>query len=558
MHPKILVYLMSTLKIFCFFCALLGIVQQGWSQDRYAVFFSHKPQTRYTLATPEAYLTPKAISRRGREKIGMDSLDLPVSEKYLLALAPHAQEYLYSSKWLNAAVIVATTEGVKALQALPFVQRVSYVGKGFISKTGNRLSPDASASTPHPKWVGRELATQVTPYDFQNQLLGINDMHKAGFTGKGITVAVFDAGFPGLQQAPAFAHVFANKRIVGTLDVVRPWNKDVFKSNQHGTNVASLIVANQPDVLVAGAYNAQVIFAITEDVATEYPVEELNWVRAAEYADSLGVDIINSSLGYLDFDDPSLTYTAAQLDGKTTYVSKGADIAAKKGILVVNSVGNYGAAGSGSLVAPADAKGILAVGSVSASSMISTFSSRGPTGDGRIKPELVAFGQGPVLISSTGMSGTSQGTSFSAPQVAALAAGLWEAKPEWTKEDLLQALIKSGSKQASPDNNLGYGIPNFRGTLYGALLDVVVEEVSAWSIYPNPLFKEELSILFGQELVVRVRLVDGAGRTVIDHSIRRDSPKYPFHLSLVSLPAGLYVMHLQDGKSVTQTKLIKQ
>jgi subtilisin family serine protease len=553
---------MSTLKIFCLLCVLLGLIHDGWSQDRYAVFFTYKPQTSYTLAKPEEYLTAKAISRRGREKISTDSLDLPVSEKYLLGLVPHTQEILYSSKWLNAAVIVATSEGVKALQALPYVQRVSFVGKGFLPKAGNKLLPTSGASEavsfPHPKWASRELSTQSTPYDFQNQLLGINDMHKAGFTGKGVTIAIFDAGFPGMQQAPAFVHLFANNRLLGQLDAVRPWNKDVFKDNQHGTNVASLIVANQPEVLVAGAYNAQVILAITEDVATEYPVEELNWVRAAEYADSLGVDVINSSLGYLDFDDPSLTYNATQLDGKTAYVSIGADIAAKKGILIVNSVGNYGAAGSSSLVAPADAKGILAVGSVTSNSTISAFSSRGPTGDGRIKPELVAFGQGPVLIRSTGMPASAQGTSFSAPQVAALAAGLWEGKPEWTKEELLNALIKSGSQYSSPDNNLGYGIPNFRGALFGSLLDVKEEMDSPFSLYPNPLLGEELAVSFGQELAVEFRLVDGIGRTVIECSVSRDSPKKPYRISLAELPPGLYIVHLQDGKNRIQTKLIKQ
>ena len=553
---------MSTLKIFSFLAAFLGLIHQGWSQDRYAVFFSYKPQTGYSLATPEAYLSTKALSRRGREKIGIDSLDLPVAQKYLNGVAIHAQELLYSSKWLNVALVVANPEGVKALQALPYVQRVSWVAKGFLPKTGNKLQPTLSgkesAVSIHPKWVGRELSAQTTAYDFQNQLLGINDMHKAGFTGKGVLVAVFDAGFPGMQQAAAFSHLFTNKRLVGQLDVVRPWSKDVFKDNQHGTNVASLIVANQPEVLVAGAFNAQLILAITEDEASEYPIEELNWIRAAEYADSLGVDIINSSLGYLDFDDPTLTYTSAQLDGKTTYITKGADIAAKKGILVVNSVGNYGAAGSSSLVAPADAKGILAVGSVSSASIVSAFSSRGPTADGRIKPELVAFGQGTVLIRSTGLPASAQGTSFSAPQVAALAAGLWEAKPEWTKEDLLQALIKSGNQQASPDNTLGHGIPNFRSAYFGALLALADEEKSAWSLYPNPLFAEELAVVFGQELNATIRIVDKAGRLVFERQVVRDSPKNPYRITLTGLTAGLYVVHLQDGKEVLHTKLIKQ
>ena len=270
------------------------------------------------------------------------------------------------------------------------------------------------------------------------------------------------------------------------------------------------------------------------------------------------MDVINSSLGYLDFDDPTLTYTAAQLDGKTSYVSRGADIAAKKGILVVNSVGNYGAAGSSSLVAPADAKGILAVGSVSSTSTISAFSSKGPTGDGRLKPELMAFGQGPLLIRSTGMPGSAQGTSFSAPQVAALAAGLWEAMPEWTKEELLNALIKSGSQYARPDNSLGYGIPNFRGAFYGSLLNLADEEENAFLLYPNPLIEDELLVAFGQELAVVFRLVDIAGRTLIERALTRDSIKNPYRMTLAGLPPGLYIVHLQDGKNVTLTKLIKQ
>jgi subtilisin family serine protease len=360
-----------------------------------------------------------------------------------------------------------------------------------------------------------------------------------------------------LDKASAFSHVFTNKRVVGQLNVVRPWIKEVFRDNEHGTQVASLILSNQAGTLVAGAHQAQVIFAITEDVATEYPIEELNWVRAAEYADSLGVDIINSSLGYLDFDEPSLTYTTSQLDGKTTYVTRGATLAAKRGILVVNSVGNYGSAGSSSLVAPADAQGILSVGSVNASSIVSTFSSRGPTADGRIKPELVAFGQSPVLIRGSGQVSAAAGTSFSAPQIAALAAGLWEAKPNWTKDELLTNLLKSGSQYATPDQNLGYGIPNFRGAYYGALLRLNEEVESGSSVYPNPLRTESLHIGFGKELKVTLQILDGSGRKVIEKVGERYAIQQPYVFNLSDLPSGIYFLQLLDGKEIAYKKLIK-
>ena len=529
------------------------------AQDRYAVFFKYKPQQEFSLANPSKFLTSKAIQRREREKTAVDSLDLPVTSSYVQGLRTHSQEILYVSKWLNAAVVVADSIGKKGMEALPYVQKVQWVAKGFISRTGTRLNQESQEGLPKSKkWAVEESYREAAAYDFQNQLLGIPDMHKAGFTGKGVTVAIFDSGFPGLDKASAFLHLFTNKQVLGQLNVVRPWIKEVFRDNEHGTQVASLIVANQAETLVSGAHQAQVIFAITEDVATEYPVEELNWVRAAEYADSLGVDIINSSLGYLDFDEPKLTYTTAQLDGKTTYVSRGASLAAKRGILIVNSVGNYGSAGSSSLVAPADAAGILAVGSVTANSTVSAFSSRGPTADGRIKPEVVAFGQSPVLIRASGQVSAAAGTSFSSPQIAALAAGLWEAKPTWTKDELLTNLIKSGTQYATPDQNLGYGIPNFRGAFYGALLGINEEEEVGWTVYPNPVTDEQVYIRFGQELSLQIQLFDSSGRPVLEKMLQRNSAKDPYFLTLKQLPSGLYFMQLMDGKEIAYQKLIKQ
>ena len=547
---------MSKSIYFLAFLLSFSWTTKGLAQDRYAVFFKFKPQKEYALSSPSKFLTEKAIQRRAREKFAVDSLDLPVTAAYLQGISAYSQELLYVSKWLNAAVVVTDAEGKKKMEGLPFVQKVEWVAKGFISKTGNRNSTGDIASTPK-KWASEESYREAAAYDFQNELLGIPAMHQAGFTGKGITVAVFDSGFPGLDKAIPFAHVFTNKRVVGQLNVVRPWIKEVFRDNEHGTQVASLILANQAGTLVAGAHQAQVIFAITEDVATEYPVEELNWVRAAEYADSLGVDIINSSLGYLDFDDPSLTYTTAQLDGKTTYVTRGATLAAKRGILIVNSVGNYGSAGSSSLVAPADAQGILAVGSVNSSSVVSTFSSRGPTADGRVKPELVAFGQSPVLIRGSGQVSSAAGTSFSAPQLTALAAGLWEAKPNWTKDELLTSLIKSGTQYAAPDQNLGYGIPNFRGAYYGALLGLNEEIESGSSIYPNPLQSESLHIRFGKELRVTLQILDGSGRRVGEQVGERNTIQQPFVFNLSDLPSGIYFLQLLDGKEIAYKKLIK-
>lgn len=533
------------------------------AQDRYAVYFKYKPQENLSLSRPQEFLTPKALQRRLRESVAPDSLDLPVSTNYLESVSEKSDYVLYTSKWMNAAILV-TDEAKKAeIEVLPFVDRVELVAKGFAPKPDARIRYKVRASVTletckEPKLNTREIAVESNSYDFQNQLLGIDKMHQEGFTGKGVAVAVFDAGFPGVKTATPFAHLFSNNRIIGQKDIVRPWNQEVFIDNQHGTNVLSLIAANEPEKLVSGAFESDFVLVITEEVATEYRIEEFNWVRGAEYADSLGVDIINSSVGYWDFDDPSMNYTIADLDGKTTVITRGASIAAEKGILVVNSVGNYGGRGTSSLVAPADAEGILAVGSVTNTGEVSGFSSRGPTGDGRLKPDLAAFGQAPILVRSNGVVGAGQGTSFSSPQIAALAAGLWQARPEWTKDQLILNLIRSATQSENPDNDLGYGVPNFMDAYYGEILSAPSEEILEFKVFPNPLATDMLSIRFGTGKSAEFDLVDMTGKSLLTQTLERNSPKDAYQIDLQGIKPGMYVVRLSDGLLVRQVKLLKQ
>ncbi|WP_223271914.1 S8 family serine peptidase [Algoriphagus ratkowskyi] len=533
------------------------------AQDRYAVFYKYKPQQLLSLAAPGEFLSQKALNRRIKEGVSPDSLDLPVSQKYIDAVVDKSLYILYSSKWFNATLLVTDAERVKELEGMPFVDRVELVGRSFIPRPNARVDRTAYSSesnklrTPTSE-TSRALITNEETYDFQNSLLGIDKMHKEGFTGKGVTIAVFDAGFPGANTASPLIHLQNGGKIVGTKDFVRPWNTNVYSDNQHGTNVLSLIASNEPGKMIAGAPDASYILAMTEEVATEYWVEEYNWVRAAEYADSLGADIISSSLGYLDFDDPAMTYTLADLDGKTTIIARGASIASSKGILVVNSAGNYGPLPS-TLASPADAQDILAIGSVNKDLSVSSFSSRGPTGDGRIKPDLASFGNGTALIRENGAVGYSNGTSFSAPQIAALAAGLWEAKPEWTKDKLLESLLNSGNQADAPDNLLGHGIPNFYGALYGEILGVEEnEELPAWGVYPNPILGNELIIDFGNSLSAEFSLIDLNGRTLKRETLNRGSSKEPFRVLIEGVNPGFYILQMQDSSSIKQRKLIRQ
>lgn len=553
---------MARIKFYIAFSLFLALGITSQAQDRYAVYFKFKPQSEFSLSRPQEFLTQKALDRRLREGIAIDSLDLPVSEKYLLEVGAWSEYVLYTSKWMNAAVLVVNDTGAEAIEALPFVDRVELVAKGFLEEPGARVVSqsdfltDQELERKYPKFNSRQLGLTANSYDFQNRLIGIDRMHEEGYTGEGVTIAVFDAGFPGVDTISSFAHLFANDRIIAQRDFVRPWSKNAFAGHQHGTNVLSLIAANDSGKLVSGAYNSDFVLVITEEVATEYPVEEFNWIRGAEFSDSLGVDIINSSLGYWDFDETSMNYTLDDLDGNTAIITKGAATASSKGILVVNSVGNDGTRGASSLLVPADAADIITVGSVTNSGEVSSFSSRGPTSDGRVKPELAAFGNGPVLLRSNGSAAASNGTSFSAPQITALAAGLWEAKPEWTKRELMNNLYRSATQYENPDNLLGYGVPNFYGALYGEVLGVGDEAV-VWSLYPNPAATDELRINFGTGNSLHFELVDMTGRVLLRSELERASPKEPYTLSLSGIKAGLYLVILREGVNIKQAKLLR-
>ncbi|MGY6520574.1 MAG: S8 family serine peptidase [Mongoliitalea sp.] len=535
---------------------LLGESVQA--QNRYAIHYKYKPQTDFSLNTPQNFLTDASLLRRSRQQINLDSLDLPVSIKYIDAVKPLVNNFLYHSKWLNASVAIADAEVIVALEALDFVEKVVLVAPGFLPQ--GRIQPTQSHKKFEAITSEESLNSRLnnsSEFAFQNGLLGIPFMHEEGYKGQGMTIAVFDAGFPGVNTIPALNHLITNNRIIGTKDFVEPWSASVFRKNQHGSNVLSLIAANDADVLVAGAPEANYILCITEDVPTEYRIEEYNWVKAAEYADSLGVDIINSSLGYWDFDDSTMDYTFSDLNGETSVITKGATVAGERGILVVTSAGNYGFRGPSSITMPADAKGILAVGSVVQDLSRSSFSSQGPTADGRIKPDLTTLGSQVWLLRSNGTAGRSNGTSFSSPQIAALAAGIWQAKPELTKDELIGVMLQSATQAENPDNQFGYGIPDFRKAYLGEVLNINPERIQR-KLFPNPLMGNIFFLDFDQELNVQIQLLDVQGRLVHYGDFSRKESFEPFSIAVPQLKSGLYIVRALAGGKVYSTKLIKK
>ncbi len=406
-------------------------------------------------------LSKAAAERRAKMGLTFDSSDLPVKQEYLDQLQGSGLRVLRVSRWLNAALV----EGDKVFEVNhEFVAAVEQVKKrkSLLSNV-NALSQDSLFSDKN-----------FVPHRAEQ-------LYKAGYTGKNIHIAVFDGGFKGVDSVAGFQKLRDEGRIFFTKDVVG--NTSVFQYSNHGTQVLSVMAGYVPDNFLGTAVDAKYSLFVTEDVATETQVEEFNWAVAAEMADSLGVDVINSSLGYTEFDNGISNYTQASLDGRTAISTQAAVLAARKGILVVNSAGNSRNNAWKKLGAPADADSILAVAAITADSSIAFFSSEGPSADGRIKPDISALGHRTALINDKGQLVSGNGTSFSSPLIAGLCASVWQAMPCLNAQDIRRLMLKVSDRYAAPDTNFGYGIPDM-----GKMLELIsgYTQLEHFTLYPNP------------------------------------------------------------------------
>ena len=453
---------------------IIGIVSTGLTQaqfSRYVVQFTDKKGTPYTLSAPQVYLSAKSIARRTSQHIAIDSTDLPVNPAYLDSIrnVPFVT-IINNSKWLNQVLIKITDVSALAkINSFPFVKKSSAIAARL--NTGNNGLSDELAEGPiqQPVPVNHITApTGIAALEYgsmynQIHIHNADYLHKLGFTGRGMTIAILDAGFFGYLTNPVFDSVRLQGRVLGTWDYVNN-EASVNEDNVHGANVFSLMASNRPGVLVGSAPHASYWLLKTEDSNTEYPVEEQFWTVAAEFADSAGVDMISTSLGYANFDNSIFNYSYAQRNGKTAMITLAADLAAKKGILVVVAAGNSGS-GSTDLKyvgVPADAENAFTIGSVDINGNIAGSSSWGPNGAGLLKPNVVSVGAFAVVSTPTGNPTTGSGTSYACPLMAGMVACLWQVFPEFTNMQIMDAVQKSAHKYTSPDYRFGYGIPNFK------------------------------------------------------------------------------------------------
>ena len=433
---------------------VMSTLSYAGSKTTYHFFvqFHDKGLNYVEINKPYSFLSARALERRSRLDIPVDSFDLPVTEAYINNIRKPSIQVRYVSKWLNGAVIsTASMDTAWRLKIKFFVDDVVYLGKS-IEKTNRSGRQEELAQNDSFK-------NQYGDGYRQLDMLKGTDLHKAGFLGENMIIAVFDAGFRKVNELSLFAELFKNEQVIYTKDLV-DLERNVYDDDDHGLHVFGCMAANKPSKMIGAAPAAEYVLIRTESNTYETWLEELNWVRAAEIADSMGVDVINSSLGYNHFDEKRLNHSHADLDGKTTYISRGAAIAATRGMLVVNSAGNDGNKSWGKLDFPADVEDILVVGAVDHSLDAPAFSSPGPTSDFRIKPDVAALGKQTFVATTYGI-GTGYGTSYSSPIIAGLAASLWGANTTLTPLEVKEIIKRSGHLFYNPDNVIGYGVPDF-------------------------------------------------------------------------------------------------
>ena len=427
----------------------LGTFAQFTPEDtlKYRISLKDKAATDYSLQKPEMYLSKKSIERRKRQGLEIDSTDLPVCKKYVDAIRKKGVHVLVTGKWDNFVTVSCNDSMLIAeIAGLPFVRSTERVWRGVAKRASERDS-----------LINKPLRTDSLygPAITQIKMSHADRLHEAGFKGQGMTIAVIDAGFHNVDKIEAMKNI----NILGTRDFVNP-EADIYAESSHGMSVLSCMAMNQPNVMIGTAPEASYWLLRSEDEYSENLVEQDYWAAAIEFADSVGVDLVNTSLGYYSFDDPTKNYRYRDLNGHYALMSREAAKAADKGIVVVCSAGNSGSGSWKKITPPGDAENVLTVGAVDKEAVLAPFSSVGNTADHRIKPDVVAVGLGADVIRTDGNQGRANGTSFASPIMCGMVACLWQACPELTAKEVIELVRRSGDRTDYPDNIYGYGVPD--------------------------------------------------------------------------------------------------
>jgi serine protease AprX len=515
---------------------------------KYWIQLKDKKGSNYTLDNPAEFLSQRAIDRRLRYQIPIEENDLPVSLYYLDSLRHHDLKILYSSKWMNAVVAESNDQNLEdVLSPCSFVTGIELLYHTALNKSGADKFRESLSDGPIPS-------------EHQVEMLNGHKLHEQGYQGEDMIIAVIDGGFYNADSLAGFFYLWQNGQVLGFRNFVDP-SANFFWSNNgsHGTNVLSIMGGYLPGEFSGAAMQASYWLIQTEDTRNEYRIEEANWLAGAELADSAGADVINSSLGYSDrFTDPTQNYNYSDMDGKTTLVTRAASMAASKGMLVITSAGNAGNPGDPwqYIIAPSDGDSILGVAAVDAEGVRASFSSRGPSSDGRVKPDVAAQGQGTVLIRSNGLVSTGNGTSFSSPVMAGLATCLWQKHRDMTNYEIIKAIRRTASQYHSPDSLIGYGIPDLE--LADILLAASKQTAAEIHVFPNPATQYiNLWLPDTDEAGNYYEIIDATGRKLLDGRIY-SSKQNQAEINIELLPAGAYIILVHSQYNRMKGIFIKQ
>ncbi len=526
--------------------------QTGWAQEDALVFFSAKADVAASLANPISILTQDALDRKAMHGVAIDERDVPVDENNIAMLKAEPGITVFSkSKWMNAAYVRGGQSNIENLVGNGYVEAVEFMNKSL------NLAPITPFSGENK--FDQENSFVSTVYNYgdatnQTEMISMDYIHEQDFTGEGMVVAFMDSGFPNVFTNPAFSHVVNDGRFLGTYDfALRQTNVD--GTGTHGANTLSDAAAIVDNEFVGTAPDASYYLFRTEYAPSENPVEEAWWVEALERADSLGVDVVNTSLGYQDYDDSSYSHTYSDLDGQTTIGARGANHAFDKGMLLVTSGGNDGN-GFGTVATPADAPGVLSIGAVDSSGNYASFSSRGPTVDGRIKPDVMAQGASAAVVDTDGNVTTSSGTSFSGPIMAGAVTSLWQSRPNTPNGELMQIVRESAHLYNNPTDEMGYGIPNFESA-YLTLQALSIEDkilANNFAVYPNPV-RDRLNISFPEQVSsATLTLYNILGSKVLEQQISATNNS----LEVSDLKSGVYLASISSEGKTNSFKIIKE
>lgn len=534
-------------KLFVIAFLLFGYF--AFSQEDARVFFNDKPDAATQLASPLNFLTQRALDRRTNQGITLAENDVPIYQPYIDGItAANGISVMAKSKWLNCLHVQGSIEDINALTQLPYVNHIRFADASLNSK-----KPKPRTIVPVTKQMDIQTNFNYGNSNNQIQMLNGHLLHQANYTGTGKIIAVLDSGFINVNSTAPFQRLFDNNLILGGYNYVSQ-NTDVYSLHNHGTMTLSCMGGFVDGELVGTAPDAQYYLFVTEDVSQESPVEESYWVEAAEEADRLGADVISTSLGYYQFDNPNYGHYYDEFTGDEAFASKGANIAFSKGIIVVASAGNSATSDEpyNHIGVPAEATNVLAVGAVKSDEEYATFSSIGPSFDGRIKPDVMAKGQSAVVATTTGNIQTASGTSFSCPIMAGMIASFWQAVPELTNQQVVDFVKQSADKFNTPDEYYGYGIPDFQLALTNAL-SIHDSAITGFLVYPNPA-KNNLFVAFpngSQE--AKITLYTALGQSVLEKSITNSEAS----IALDNLNFGIYFYKIESDSFTQSGKIIK-